>query len=195
MDHAEYFRSHPPRCIAGFTAVPAELPGAAFDGHVSLSQLDFEPPPGVTIHAPELTNPIFALACRCGGQRHFVHCHCWINPDYGDQAVILSPLDLECAVCGKLTPLFDSDLHGYDVEIGAGSSSVRGEGDRMVFECPTCGRQPLQAFVRFEFSGDLFDEESSEFAGREQDLFSWFTLQGQCPKCSQLLSVADFECA
>jgi hypothetical protein len=65
----------------------------------------------------------------------------------------------------------------------------------VVFECPTCGRQPLQAFVRFEYPDDLFEGDFPEFAGREQELFTWFNLVGRCPKCSQVLPVADFECA
>src|SRR5262245_61860937 len=114
MDQASYFRSHPPRCITGFVARPTELPGVEFDGHVSISQLNFEVPPGVTIDAPEHVNPVFALSCRCGGDRHYVHCHRWANPDFRNQFVTLSPLDLECAGCRAITPLLDTDAHGYD---------------------------------------------------------------------------------
>src|SRR5262249_36215467 len=154
---ASYFRSHPPRCIAGFVAWPAELPGVQFDGHVSMSQLDFEVPPGVTIDAPEHINPVFALSCRCGGNRHYVHSYRWVNPDYGSAVVTLSPLVLECPACRKRTDLLDTDVHGYDSELGHGSATVRGQGDRVVFECLDCGRQPLEVFVRFEYPDDLFD--------------------------------------
>jgi hypothetical protein len=195
MDQARYFRSHPPRCIAGFVARPTELPGVDFDGHVSMSQLNFEVPPGVTIDAPEHINPVFALFCRCGGDRHFVHCHRWANPDFGNQVVTLSPLVLECAACRAITALLDTDTHGYDAELGHGTATVRGQGERVVFECPTCGRQPVQAFVRFEYPDDLFDGDFPEFAGREQELFTWFNLVGRCLQCSQVLPVADFECA
>jgi len=64
-----------------------------------------------------------------------------------------------------------------------------------VYECPECGRQPLDVFARFEYSYELFEDDFPEFAGREQDLFSWFSLLGKCRRCSQLLAVADFECA
>jgi hypothetical protein len=195
MDQASYFRSHPPRCIAGFTARPSELPGVEFDGHVSMSQLNFEVPPGVTIDAPEHINPAFALSCQCGGDRHYVHCYRWVNAAFNNAVVTLSPLVLECAACGKMTELLDTDVHGYDSELGHGSATVRAQGERVLFECPACGRQPLEAFVRFEYPDDLFDGDWPEFAGREQELFTWFSLVGRCAQCSQRLPVADFECA
>ncbi len=195
MDQASYFRSHPPRCIAGFTARPTELRGVEFDGHASMSQLTFEVPPGVTIDAPEHINPVFALSCQCGGIRHYVHCHRWVNVEFNNAVVILSPLGLECAACRKTTELLDTDVHGYDAELGHGSATVRAQGERVVYECPTCGRQPLETFVRFEYPDDLFDGDFPEFAGREQELFTWFNLVGKCPECSQVLAVADFECA
>jgi len=195
MDQLSYFRSHPPRCIAGFTAQPTELPGAKLDGHASASQFKSDVPPGVTIDAPEHINTVFALSCQCGGDRHYVHGHRWTNPDFDNAVVFLGPLVLECAACGKTTGLLDTDVHGYDAELGHASATVAGRGDRVVFECPSCGRQPLEASVRFEYPDDLFDGDSPELAGREQDLFTWFSLIGKCPQCSQVLAVADFECA
>ncbi|HZD59244.1 MAG TPA: hypothetical protein VE439_02165 [Anaerolineae bacterium] len=195
MDQASYFRNNPPRCIAGFIVRPTELPLAEFDGHVSISQIKTDVPAGVTIHAPEHFNPIFALFCECGGSRHYVHGYRWTNPDFHNAVVFLSPLVLECAVCGKETDLLDTDVHGYDAELGNGAATVRAKGDRVAYECANCGRQPFDIFVRFEYPDDLFDSDSPEFAGREQDLFTWFSLVGKCPQCSQMLDVADFECA
>lgn len=195
MDQAGYFQSHSPWCIAGFVARPFELSDVEFDGHFSKSQLDFAVPPGVTIDAPEHINTVFALSCRCGSDRHYIHCYRWAHPDFRNQAVILSPLDLACAACGAITPLLDTDVHGYNAELGYITAIARGQGERVVFECPTCGRQPFQAFVRFEYPDTLFDGDFPEFAGREQDLFTWFNLVGRCPQCSQVLPVADFECA
>jgi hypothetical protein len=195
MDQASYFRNHPPRCIAKFIALPTQLPVVEFDGHVSMSQLKFDTPSGVTIDAPEHINPVFALSCQCGSSRHYVHGYRWTNPDYHNVIVFLSPIVLECVACGKMTDLLDTDIHGYDAELGLITATVHAEGDRVVFECPTCGRQPLDAFVRFEYPDDLFSDAFQEFTGREQDLFTWFSLVGRCPQCSQLLAVADFECA
>ena len=195
MDQANYFRCHPPRCLAGFTVRSTELPGVEFGGHVSKSQLNLEVPKGVTIESPEHMNPVFALFCQCGGVRHYVHCYRWINADFNNAVVTLSPLALQCADCRKTTDLLDTDVHGYDSELGHISTTVRAQGTQVVFECPTCGKQPLEAFVRFEYSDDLFDRDFPEFAGREQELFTWFNLVGRCPRCSHLLPVADFECA
>jgi hypothetical protein len=194
MDQQSYFRSHPPRCIAGFNATPVELTDAKFDGHPSLSELNLHVP-AVSIEAPEHINPVFALKCSCGSARHFVHGFRWTNPDFDNAVVFLSPLSLECASCRKQSPLLDTDVHGYDAEQGGGSATVRGQGEPVVFECPQCGRQPLEALVRFEYPDDLFDGDFPEFAGRQQDLFTWFSLLGRCPQCSKLLAVADFECA
>ena len=179
MDHVRHFRNHPPRWIAGFNATPFALPGVEFDGH------------GLQI------NSVFALACSCGSGQHFVHDFSWINPDNFDNVpVFLSPLCLECIACGMRTDLIDTDAHGCDAELGhSPMATARGRGNPAVYECPKCGRQPLQAFARFEYSGELFDGDFPEFAGREQDLFSWFSLVGKCRRCSQLLAVADFECA
>ena len=125
MDPSSHFLSHPPRCIAGFTVRPAELPGLEIDGHVWTSQPNFEVRQGVTIDAPEHTNPLFALSCRCGSNRLYVHCHRWANPAFHNEVVTLSPIDLECAACGTTTPLLDTDAHGYDAELGHGTATAR----------------------------------------------------------------------
>jgi hypothetical protein len=196
MDQVSYFRGHPPRCLAGFNVRPTPLPGVKFDGHASVPQFKIDVSPGVTIEGPEHINPVFALSCRCGGSQHYIHGYRWINPDYHNAVVFLSPLFLECAICGKMTDLLDTDVHGYGAELGHGSATVRAVGDRIVFECPNCGRQSFDTFVRFEYSDDLFDRDFPEFTGREQELFSWFSLLvSKCPKYCQVLAVADFECA
>ena len=178
MDQVKYFQSHPPRCIAGFNATPFALPGVKFDGH------------GMQINA------VFALACSCGSKQHFVHGFSWINPDNFDNVpVFLSPLSLECIACATQTDLIDTDAHGYDAELKSILATARGRGNPAVYECPKCGRQPLEVFARFEYPDELFDGDFPEFAGREQDLFSWFSLLGKCRRCSRLLAVADFECA
>lgn len=195
MDQAEYFRNHPPRCIAGFKVQSTALSEARFDGHSSKSQLDFDVPGEVTIDAPEHLNTVFSLSCNCGGSQHYIHGYRWTNPDFHDAIVFLSPLVLECSACGKMTDLLDTDVHGYDGELGHGTATARALGHRVVFECPDCGRRPIQIFVRFEYPDDLFDDDFPEFQGRQQDLFTWFSLLGRCATCSQLLPVADFECA
>lgn len=194
MNQTEYLRNNPPRCISGFIAKPIELPGTQFDGHASSSQVKQESSKQPRIEARDYINPVFSLSCQCSNKRFFVHCYRWVNPDNGN-VVILSPLVLECDVCRNKTDLLDTDVHGYESELGYGSCTMRAQGNQVVFECPTCGRQPLEVFARFEFSQDLFDEGFPKAVGLEKELFSWFSLCGTCPKCAQLLEIADFECA
>jgi hypothetical protein len=96
----------------------------------------------------------------------------WATTELNDAVVTftVSPFTLECAARRRLTELLDTDVHGYDAEVGHGSATVRAEGERVVFECPTRGRQPLEAFVRFEYPDDLFGGELPGVAGREQEL-------------------------
>jgi len=195
MDRSEYFRRHPPHCLAGFMALPAELPGVSFDGHVSASQFDNKGESGPTIEGPENIDVIFALSCHCGGKSHFVHGFRWTNPDSPRMPVFLSPLALECADCGKKTDVFDSDIHGFEAALGYGTATIRAAGTRAVFECSRCGRQPLRVYVNLEYSDDLFDEDHPEFAGRQPQLFSWICLVGFCRRCASLLAISDFECA
>jgi hypothetical protein len=191
-DQAHYFWSHPPRCIAGFAVKPAALPGFEFDGHASVPPINV---PGVVIEGPIHLNTVFLLACTCGKDHHYVLGYHWHNPDFNNQAVFLSPIVLRCAACGKEAELIDTDRHGYDAEIGGIVATVRANGEPGEYECDQCGRQPFQVFARFEYPDELFDGDFEEFSGREQDLFTWFSVVGKCPGCSRLLSITDFECA
>jgi hypothetical protein len=190
--HAAYYWSHPPRCIAGFTATPAALPGVVFDGHASVPPV---PVPGVVIEGADHLNTVFLLTCVCGHDRHFVLGYHWRNPDFSNESVFLSPLSLRCASCGKETELIDTDRHGYDAELGGVVATALGEGERGEYRCDWCGVLPFQVCVRFENSADVFTRDFEEFRGREQDLFSWFSAVGRCSGCSRLLAIADFECA
>jgi hypothetical protein len=193
-DKVSYFADHPPRCVAGFETRRVELPGVVFDGHAS-ALLPIGKVTGVQIEGPQHLNLVIQLLCMCGCDVHHALGHFWRNPDYGNMLVFVSPLALRCGKCGKITELFDSDIHGYDAEIGAPPTSHRGEGERSEFPCSKCGPTGLQAIARFEYPDDLFESGFEEFRGREQDLFSWFSLVGKCSGCGRLLDVADFECA
>jgi hypothetical protein len=193
-DQLAFYRNHPPRCVAGFKAQPVEMPNVTFDGHASVSPLDTEGS-GTKIEGCEHVNPVFRLFCTCGCDSHFVIGYNWHNPDCNNEAVFLSPLSLRCSDCGKVTVLFDSDIHGYDAEACSMSTCCRAEGERAEFACDRCGPRQAQVFVRFEYPDDLLGPEFDKYRGREQDLFSWFTLVGKCSGCGRFIEVADFECA
>jgi hypothetical protein len=177
MDQAGYYWTHPPRCLDGFTKQRARLGGVTFNGH------------------GEDVNTVFRLQCTCGHGKQFVLGHFWQDPDAADALVFLSPLALRCEACAQVAELFDSGLHGYEAELGGPPVSKRGEGERADFPCPRCGVQPFEVFARFEYPGNLFEDDSESVRGREQELFSWFTLVGICPGCTRLVEIADFECA
>ena len=165
----------PPRCLAGFTVKPAKLKGVAFDGHGSS------------------LNKVYHLACACGHDRFRVLGH-HTNNGRGDD-IFVSPLALECAACGKLTELIDTDQHGYNAELDGSSSTIRGEGERTPFACDTCGVRPMTAYARFEHSGEELADSFLETYPNPHDFFSWFTLVGKCEGCHRNLTVADYECA
>ena len=185
MPYSDFFKTHPPRCLAGFTAELTDFP--EHDGLELQSRLDDGDPESLT--------PTFVLSCECGSRRHFVHGYQWTNPELDDTERFISPIDLKCGDCGKKTDLLDTNIQGYDAELGHGSMTARGKGEPAEFACPTCGRTSLEVFVQLEYPDDLFEEDDEEFAGREQDLFTWVSLFGRCAGCSQLLEIADFECA
>jgi hypothetical protein len=168
-------RNTPPRCLAGFKVEPATLTGVALDGHGS----------GL--------NKIYKLSCTCANDRFRVLGH-HVKSEQGG-TVFVSPLALECALCGVVMELIDTDQHGYDAELGHGSATIRGDGPRTPFACDTCGVRPITAFARFEHSGEELADSFIEEFPNSQDYFSWFSLVGRCEGCKRLLNVADFECA
>ncbi len=179
MDQAEYYETHPPRCLAAFIAALGDFEKGEFDGH-----------------GPGHINTTFRLSCSCGSDRHVIHLYAWNNPDEPDQTIILSPLTAECVACRKKSLVFDSDIHGYNPEVGIGSVNRRAEGTTDRLECSQCDMSTeYQVFVRFEYPDDLFSEDFAEFEGRQQDLFTWFSMVAKCSKCNGAYDVASIECA
>jgi hypothetical protein len=143
-------------------------------------------------HGEEL-NTAFALRCSCGQADLVILGHPWREPGRHGGLVILSPLQLSCPACSRTSPLFDTDLHGYDAELGMGGGMLRGEGQPSPYVCPACEGRSFQAVARFEYPDDLFDEEFEDYRGREQDLFTWFSLHARCTSCGEWSTVAEFE--
>ncbi len=175
LEAEERLLNTPPRCLDGFQVEQTELENVLFDGHGS-----------------EL-NKIYKLACACGHDRFRVLGH-HLENDRG-QPIFVSPLALECASCGKITELIDTDQHGYDAELGHGSATIRGEGDRLHYACPNCGVRPMTAYARFEHSSEELADSFIESFPETHNYFSWFSLVGTCDGCQSPLNVADFECA
>ena len=164
----------PPRCLAGFTLEPSLLKDHPFDGH------------------GEPLNKVYRLRCACGHDRFLTLGHHLINEG---QPIFVSPLALECAKCRKVTELIDTDQHGYDAEIGSMTTTIRGTGARAPFACGRCGVRPTTAHARFEHSGETLEDSTGEWTGNEHNLFTWFSLVGECDGCNRVIAIADFECA
>ena len=172
-----YFNSHPPRCLHELTAVPVDMVGAVFDGH------------------GEDLNPVFHISCKCGNETGKVRGYFWTNPDYNDMTVFISPFEFICPKCEVKRVFFDSAEHGSDAEFANFCSSARALGKPGVFACPECKNEIFKLFVRFEYFEDIFNDDSPEIKNRYQDAFTWFTLLGQCSKCSCQLTITELECA
>jgi hypothetical protein len=102
--------------------------------------------------------------------------------------------------------LIDTAQHGFNGETSDRQQASdesgerlrlhpRIEGNRVAYRCKTCGPQPMTIYGRFEYSGDRYKTSDAKFAGRWQDLFSWFTLLGRCLRCDELRLVTDHETA
>lgn len=170
----ERLRTTPSRCLEGFRLEPSGLEGMSFDGH------------------GEPINKVYRLRCACGHDHFRVLGHHLKNEG---TPIFVSPLALECAGCGKVTELIDTDEHGYDAELGHGTATIRGTGRRTPFACDKCGVRPMTAHARFEHASDTLEDSTGEFTGNEHNLFTWFSLVGECQGCGRVLAVADFECA
>ncbi len=172
----DYFMSHPPRCLERFRAraLAEGLSNVIFDGH------------------GEEWNPVFAITCACGGTEFRISGYALTEPDC---SLFLSPLEACCTKCGQGAPLLDTDVHGYDAELGHGSCSRRAEGTPDQFRCPGCSAERGLLFTRFEFTQDLFDGSFDDVQVEKEDLFTWVTCVSRCSSCAQDNIVADFECA
>ena len=107
-------RTAPPTCVSGFKLTPAELPEPWDDNPRSVWQ----------------------LACPCGSEH--ARLLGYAISDYtdwpGGENIFISPIGFECAACGEVTEILDTDIHGYNAEVGklepdgVGSVKYRGEG-------------------------------------------------------------------
>ncbi len=172
----EYFKNNPPRCLDNFNVKSVEIDNIEYDGH------------------GEEMNPFFQLACQCGSSSLSVLGYWWKNPDNGE-SFFVGPLSTKCLDCKTENDLFDIKYHGYDAELDHGCYSARGEGRPTIFVCPSCNLDIFELLARFEYTGDLFEDDFPETHGREKDLFTWFSLHGKCQNCLAATEICEYECA
>lgn len=149
----------------------------------------------------EWPNCFYALGCR--------HCRSGVYNVIGTltanelihQHVLGGPLRCRCVHCRKTVPLFDPSHHGYDVELDPFTPREVKAG-RQGFSCSTCGQLEFLLTARFEYPARLIAALAAgvptgyvTHPGREQDLFTWFTLIGRCAGCDALTTIASECCA
>lgn len=159
--------THPPRCLSSVTA-------HALKGHEIAEEHE------AFAH--------FALSCSCGER-------IWLVLGYlPEPDLMLSPLTLTCAKCGRSAEIFDIEKHGYDAEMKNGCCSRRAEGAPMRFRCPKCNSALFQATAVVSYQ---MEESELEVEEREkvQDLFDTFGLDLTCAQCGHETIVCDYECA
>ena len=163
-----------PNCLDGFVATPTnDLAAHGFDGH------------------GEPLNKIYALRCKCGAEQFEAIGYHTENAGY---KIFVSPLSLRCLACGVDTEIFDSDLHGFNAQIDSDPATIRAQGERSPFAC-ACGDRAFKPYARFEFSSETLEDSTGEWTGNEHNLFSWFSLVGDCAKCGKRVDIAEFETA
>ena len=189
-DLFSFLCKRPTNCLSPFRAVASTPPEIELDGHATSDDACVDNQ--LTIEGVNHIRVSFCLFCHCGGDAFSVQAFAWQTAPPNRATINLSPLFLECRRCGKIGLVFDSDIHRADAGCGV-RTNRRAEGDRYTPKCQ-CGSSSLGIFVSLEY-GDLFDFRSVSFVGREQDLFSWFDLIGNCNRCTTVFPIASFECA
>lgn len=159
--------THPPRCLSSVKAKP-----------LCSDQLKEE--------HDEFAH--FALSCLCGEKGWHVSGYV---PEPG---LVLCPLRLKCADCGRSAEIFDVERHGYDAELGNGCCSRRAEGDEIQFRCPVCDASVSEVTVIVSYQIDESDLDEKD-KGRVSDLFDTFCLAVTCAHCGSERNVCGYECA
>ncbi len=191
-----YYQKHPPKCVSDFLPQPAWLDNIDYNGHDSSGMY----PDGLVAKL----NIVFALRCQCRAGVFRIVAESEQEEIWQYQNLVIAErYSLECSSCHSRHLFFNPSLHGYNAEtfqleglslsedIERNQSNHKNE--KVTCECPNCKNTAFEIFARFEYSADLFDEP--DFAGREQEFFSWFTGIGKCSTCSTVNVFIDYECA
>lgn len=158
---------HPPRCLELVVASPAPEPDILLD---TLS---------------DWPNRFFGIRCPCVGDQFSVSGEI-LRHMLIEQDVVVGPVGARCSSCGQAALVFDPRLHGYDVELDHFPPEFESTATPRNFQCPACTASRFTLVARW-YEG--------RFRGKEQDLFTFFTLIGRCTGCNTLATIATCECA
>ena len=127
----------------------------------------------------EPVGSIFELACPCGSKLFVALCGI-------DDDEVAPPIAIQCDSCDAAFDIFDASQHGWDA-VMCGDKLDQSDAD---YELEG---EPREVIVRFEHGSDTLGDP--ELAGREQDVFTWFTLLVRDPETRQLAQLFEWECA
>lgn len=131
----------------------------------------------------EPVNAVFALACACGATD--------LIPVGGldDDDAVEAPISIECEACEAVYTVFDPAQHGWDGELDPTALPE----PVLLGEIETAIDAPHQILVRYEYASEVLGDPAH--AGREHDLFTWFTLLARDADTGELALAFDAECA
>jgi hypothetical protein len=164
-----FYRSHPPSALGDLRAAAVEHIDWKFDGH------------------GEPVNSIFELACPCGSKLFTATCGIQTSDDINE---VSPPIGVECDACEAAFDVFDPSEHGWNAVLCGDTFDEPEayddlEGDDIA--------APHEVIVRFEHGSETLGDP--ELVGREQDVFTWFTLLARDPDTKRLEQLFEWECA
>jgi hypothetical protein len=173
----------PPRCLQDIVATQTAAPDILLDTYT------------------DSPNRFFGLTCRCGQKRFSILGEIVYEPLIG-QDLLAGPVTAECEACRRHALLFDPSLHGFDVELDHLPPQRKEPLQAGAFECPSCKATSFTLTARFEYPARMLDALGAgqdagykSQRGREEDLFTFFTLIGRCSGCEALVTIASQACA
>jgi hypothetical protein len=158
-----------PKCLSSFESMLAD----------SRAELD------------DVDHRCWRLACSCGSSTGRVLGYSLraLNSDYRDpEDTFVGPLTFDCANCGKIHTILDSDRHGYHAEVHDGPDAYRGvkyrgEGVPQPWACPNCTAEQSEATAIFIYWHAVRDDAEDEPELPIGDFFNEFMLIARCVGC------------
>ena len=166
MDLKHYYKTTPPRCLAGFRPVAVR---------------------------PRKADAAWRLRCTCGSEEGAILGHPLgaLKPGFEESELMVSPFFFRCAGCERVTSVIDTAEHGEGSEFarlegrGDGCAAYRGEGEPEPAVCPNCGAARAAAVVRLTYHDDRIADFEADPSFPLADYFDWFRLSCECSVCGR----------
>lgn len=139
---------------------------------------------------------VWRLSCPCGhGVGAFLGYPFAIE---GEGTIFLSPLAFRCGECGASHDIFDTDQHGYHMEVSrieGGGRGVhrRGSGEKIPWICSTCDGDAFRIEVKATYwSLEEIGEIVEESGVKAENLFNEIDFICNCSACGEISRPTDF---